>query len=135
MEEENVVEEVGRVKISDEVIAVIAGVASSDIIGVSSMGNSMVGGIAGFLGGKKNISKGIKVDIKDEGVTIDIHIVVMYGVRIPEMAWTIQEKVKKEVEKITGLDVLKVNIHIDGVSMEKEKGEETVIEEQEDEDI
>lgn len=114
-------EDTGRVKISEEVVAIIAGVASAEVEGVNSMGGTLAGGIAEFLGAKRNISKGIKADIKENDVTIDIHVVVNYGVKIPEMAWEIQEKVKAQVESMTGLNVLKVNIHIDGVNIDKTK--------------
>lgn len=76
-----------------------------------------------MLGAKKNPSKGVKVDMNEKSVTIDLYIVVDYGVRIPELSWEIQESVKNNVETMTGLDVLKVNIHIEGVSFAKENAE------------
>ena len=81
------------------------------------------GGIAEMFGAKKNPSKGVKVDMNETTATIDLYIVVDYGVRIPELSWEIQENVKNSVETMTGLDVQKVNIHIEGVSFEKAKEE------------
>lgn len=84
---------------------------------------TFAGGIAEMFGAKKNPSKGVKVDMNETTATIDLYIVVDYGVRIPELSWEIQENVKNSVETMTGLDVQKVNIHIEGVSFEKEKEE------------
>ncbi len=131
--EENVIEEearaeeaeesVGNIKISVDVVSTIAGIATSEIDGVAGMYGTFAGGIAEMLGAKKSPSKGVKVDMNDTNVTIDLYIVVEYGVRIPELSWEIQENVKNNVETMTGLDVEKVNIHIEGVSFEKEREE------------
>lgn len=107
------------IKISDEVVAIIAGIAASDVPGVAGMSGGLVGGISEILG-KKNFSKGIKVDVGEKDATIEIFIIVDYGVRIPDVAWEIQNKVKKSVEDMTGLMVKKVNIHVQGVKVEKE---------------
>ncbi len=123
MEEIKIPENTNSVKISDDVVQIIAGIAAGEVDGVHALGNTLTGGIAELLGGKKPVSRGVKVDIKDETVTIDVHVVVRYGVRIPDVAWNIQEKVKDAVETMTGLSVLKVNIHIDGVNIEKEAAE------------
>lgn len=123
MEEIKIPENSSSVKISDDVVQIIAGIAAGEVDGVHAMGNSLTGGIAELLGGKKPVSRGVKVDIKEETVTIDVHVVVRYGVRIPDVAWNIQEKVKDAVETMTGLEVLKVNIHIDGINIEKEAPE------------
>ena len=117
-------ENVGNVKIAVDVVATIAGIATNEIKGVASMCSSFAGGIAEILGTKKGTSRGVKVEMNDQGTTIDLFIVVDYGVRIPELAWEIQENVKNSVETMTGLDVLKVNIHIEGVSFEKEQKNE-----------
>ena len=121
--EEPVEEETGNVKISLDVVSTIAGIATSEIDGVAGMYGTFAGGIAEMLGAKKSPSKGVKVDMNDTNVTIDLYIIAKYGVRIPELAWEIQENVKNNVETMTGLDVLKVNIHIEGVSFDKEKTE------------
>ena len=120
-EGENADEETGNVKISLDVVSTIAGIATSEVEGVVGMYGTFAGGIAEMLGAKRSPSKGVKVDMNGENVTIDLYIVVQYGVRIPELAWEIQENVKNNVETMTGLNVLKVNIHIEGVSFDKEK--------------
>ena len=84
----------------------------------------MLGGISEVLSGKKNLSKGIKADIKENEAKIDVNIIVEYGVRIPDVAFEIQNRVKKDVETMTGLKVLCVNVHVQGVSMMEEKKEE-----------
>lgn len=116
-------ETVGNIKISIDVVSTIAGIATTEIEGVAGMYGTFAGGIAEMLGAKKNPSKGVKVDMSETSVRIDLYIVVEYGVRIPELAWEIQENVKNNVETMTGLDVQKVNIHIEGVSFEKENEE------------
>lgn len=108
----------GSIKISDEVIATIASVAVSEIDGVCGLMGSIAGEIA-LKFGKKNSNKGIKVSADDKEAVIDISVVVKYGIRIPEIAWEIQENVKKSVESMSGLTVTKVNIHVAGVEFEK----------------
>ncbi|MGE4282234.1 MAG: Asp23/Gls24 family envelope stress response protein [Clostridia bacterium] len=132
MEEEKLIiaEEVGNIKIADEVVSIIAAMAATDVKGVAGMSSGIAGGLAEMLG-KKNLTKGIKVEIKEKEAFIDLHIVVEYGCRIPEVAWEIQEKVKKAVETMTGLVVAKVNIHIQGVNTEKETKKETQSKEEE----
>ena len=110
-------------QISDEVVAIIAGIAANEVKGVAGMSGGLVGGITEMLG-KKNFAKGIKVEVGDKVATIEIYIIVEYGVRIPDVAWEIQNKVKKSVEEMTGLNVLKVNIHVQGVKI----GEKEVVE-------
>lgn len=109
-------ESVGNIKISVEVVSTIAGIAASEINGVSCMYTSFVDGVAQRLGARKNTSKGVRVDMTEKTVTIDLYIVVEYGIKIPELAWEIQENVKTKVESMTGLSVEKVNIHIEGIS-------------------
>ncbi|NLU37241.1 MAG: Asp23/Gls24 family envelope stress response protein [Clostridiales bacterium] len=109
----------GKVTFADEVIAIIAGLAATEIPGVAAMSGGIAGGIVEKLG-KKNLSKGVKVEVGEKETAIDLFIIVDYGVRIPEIAWNIQENVKKAVENMTGLNVIEVNIHIQGVNFEKE---------------
>jgi uncharacterized alkaline shock family protein YloU len=109
------VEEVGTVKISDDVVSIISGIAATEVKGVIGMSGGIAGGIAELLG-RKNQSKGVKVAIGEKEVNIDLHIIVEYGVKIPEVAWEIQDKVKKAVETMTGLNVVEVNIHVQGVA-------------------
>ena len=122
------------IKIANDVISVIAGVAVSEVPGVASMAGGFAGGITEVLSGKKNLSKGIKVDADEKEVRIDVNIIVEYGSRIPDVAYEIQTRVKKSVENMTGLKVSEVNVHVQGVKTEKEVEEkeenEEVIEEQ-----
>ena len=87
------------------------------------MYSSFAGGIAEMLGAKKNPGRGVKVEMGDDVVSIDIYIVVNYGAKIPELAWAVQENVKNNVETMTGLKAQKVNIHIEGISFEKQNAE------------
>lgn len=107
------------IKISDDVVAVIAGVAVSEVSGVAGMAGGFAGGISEVLSGKKNLSKGIKVDVGQKETKIDVNIIVEYGTRIPDVAFEIQNRVKKAVEAMTGLKVIEVNVHVQGVSTEK----------------
>ena len=114
---EEIVEDDG-IEISGDVIAVIAGVAVSEVQGVSGMAGSFAGGISEVLSGKKNLAKGIKVDKEDEKVKIDVNIIVEYGARIPDVAFEIQNRVRTAVENMTGLKVEEVNVHVQGVNTE-----------------
>ena len=116
-------EPIGNIKISVDVVTTIAGIAASEIEGVSCMYTSFVDGVAQRLGARR-ASKGVKVDMSGNDVCIDLYIVVEYGVKIPELAWTIQENVKNSVESMTGLSVSCVNIHIEGISFESDEAEE-----------
>lgn len=107
-----------NIKISDDVVSVIAGVAVSEVPGVAQMSGGFAGGISEVLSGKKNLAKGIKVETGEKETKIDVNIIVEYGVRIPDVAFEIQNKVKKAVENMTGLKVIEVNVHIQGVSTE-----------------
>lgn len=107
-----------NIKIADDVIAVIAGAAASEVPGVASMAGGFAGGISEVFSGKKNFAKGIKVEAGEKETKIDVSIVVEYGVRIPDVAFEIQNRVKKAVEGMTGLKVVEVNVHIQGVNTE-----------------
>lgn len=106
------------IKISSDVIAVIAGVAVSEVPGVYSMAGGFAGGITEVLKGKKNLAKGIKVEATDTKAKIDVNIIVEYGARIPDVAFEIQNRVKKAVENMTGLKVEEVNVQVQGVNTE-----------------
>ena len=128
IEETNVntnIDNEGNVCISNEVVATIASIAAKSVDGVAGMFGSLTGGFAELLG-KKNPSKGVKVTITEKQVKIDMFVVVEYGVKIPEVAWEIQEKTKNEVEAMTGLDVVAVNVNIEGVNTSK-KEDDTAI--------
>ena len=119
-----------EIKIADDVVAVIAGVAVSEVSGVAEMAGGFAGGITEVLSGKKNLAKGIKVEVGEKDTKIDVNIIVEYGVRIPDVAFEIQNRVKKAVETMTGLNVVEVNVHVQGVNTEeKEEVEEIKTEE------
>ena len=113
-----------NIKIADDVVAVIAGMAVSEVSGVYEMAGGFAGGISEVLSGKKNVAKGIKVEVEDKETKIDLNIIVEYGARIPDVAFEIQNKVKKAVETMTGLKVTEVNVHVQGVNIEKLTKEE-----------
>ncbi|MEI3356477.1 MAG: Asp23/Gls24 family envelope stress response protein [Clostridia bacterium] len=113
------------IKISDDVVAVIAGVAVSEVPGVAGMAGGFAGGISEVFSGKKNLAKGIKVEIDEKDVKIDVNIIVEYGSRIPDVAFEIQTRVKKAVESMTGLNVEEVNVHVQGVNTDVSSKEET----------
>jgi len=114
------------IKIANEVIAVIAGKAVSEVPGVASMAGGLAGGITEVLSGKKNLAKAIKVESDGAETQIDVNIVVEYGSRIPDVAFEIQNRVKKAVESMTGLKVAEVNIHVQGVKTESETEVEVI---------
>ena len=125
---EEIALENSNIKIADDVVAVIAGVAVSEVQGVYEMSGGFAGGISEVLSGKKNLAKGIKVEINEKTTKIDVNIIVEYGTRIPDVAFEIQNKVKKAVETMTGLTVTEVNVHVQGVNTNNaivEKKEET----------
>jgi len=107
------------IKIASDVIAVISGVAVSEVKGVFAMAGGFAGGITEVLKGKKNLAKGIKVETENNKAKIDVNIIVEYGARIPDVAFEIQNKVKKSVEEMTGLKVEEVNVHVQGVNTQK----------------
>lgn len=111
--------EVNGIKIAEEVVAKIAGIAALEIKGVYGMTGGFVEGLSEMLG-KKSYSKGVKVQVGEKDATIDLYIIVEYGSRIPDIAWEIQNRVKTSVENMTGLKVLDVNIHVQGVNLPKE---------------
>lgn len=117
----------GQVKISDDVVATIAGLAAAEIEGIWSMSGGFAGNISDLLG-RKNLSKGVKVEVGEEEAAVDINVVVEYGVKIPDVAWKVQENVKSAIETMTGLKVVEVNIHVQGVYIPKKEKE--VVEEE-----
>ena len=122
------------IEISNDVIAVIAGVAVSEVQGVAGMSGGFAGGISEVLSGKKNLAKGIKVDKNENKVKIDVNIIVEYGTRIPDVAFEIQNRVKKAVENMTGLGVEEVNVHVQGVDTNVKKEEKVNKQEEANED-
>lgn len=111
---------IGEVKIADEVVAMIAGLAATEVSGVDSMAGNITNELVGKLG-MKNLSKGVKVDVTEEHVSVDLSLNIKYGYNIPEVGEKVQEKVKSAIENMTGLVVLDVNIRIAGVNLAEEK--------------
>lgn len=106
----------GTITFASEVVATIAGLAAIDINGVAGMSGGFASGVAEFLG-RKNLTKGIKVEVGKEEVAVDIAIIVDYGVSIPEVAENIQNSVIKAIETMTGLNVVEVNISVQGIEV------------------
>ena len=115
---ENSEGETSNMQIAVDVVAIIAGKAVSEAPGVFAMAGGFAGGISEVLSGKKNLSKGIKVDVGEKETKIDVNIIVEYGSRIPDIAFDIQNRVKTAVEGMTGLKVVAVNVHVQGVNTE-----------------
>ena len=107
----------GEVKIADEVVAIIAGLAATEVEGVGSMAGNITNELVSKLG-MKNLSKGVKVKVTEEGVYVDLTLVLKYGYNIPDVSAKVQDKVKSEIENMTGLNVLEVNIRVASVSLE-----------------
>lgn len=120
--------DMGSIQIAPEVIEVIAGLATIEVQGVAGMSGGFAGGIAELLG-RKNLSKGVKVEVGQREAAVDVSIIVEYGNRIPEIAAEIQRNVKRSIEMMTGLTVVEVNVHIHDVhfkTSEKPEDEEAV---------
>jgi uncharacterized alkaline shock family protein YloU len=96
-------------------VAVITGLAATEVEGVAGMSGGVAGGIAEMLG-RRNLSRGVKVDVGEREAAIDLFVIVDYGVRIPDVALRVQENVKQAIESMTGLAVIEVNVHVQGVS-------------------
>lgn len=117
--------DMGNIRIANEVIEIIAGLAATEVVGVAGMSGGVAGGIAELLG-RKNLSKGVKVEVGQKQCAVDVSIVADYGVRIPEVAGEIQDNVKRAIESMTGLEVIEVNVHVLGVNFNKTVVEEAV---------
>lgn len=113
----------GSIRIADDVVKVVAGLAAMEIKGVAGMSGGFAGGIAEMLG-RKNLSKGIKVEVGEKEAAIDLSVIIEYGVRIPDVAAQIQESVKSAVERMTGLVVIEANVNVQGVAFTSETKEE-----------
>lgn len=111
-------DKIGEVQIADEVVAIIAGLAATEVEGVDSMAGNATNEFAGKLG-VKNLSKGVKVEVTEEHVSVNLSLNLKYGYSIPDVCETVQEKVKNAIENMTGLTVLDVNIKIAGVNLDE----------------
>lgn len=108
----------GKVQIADDVVAIIAGLAATEVEGVASMAGNITKEIVSKLG-KKSLSKGVKVDVTDGIVHVNVALNIAYGYSVPKTCTKVQEKVKAAIENMTGLEVSSVDVQIASVSMEK----------------
>ncbi len=115
--------ETGSVRIANEVVSIISGLAATEVKGVAGMSGGVVDGFAELLK-KKNLSKGVKVEVGEKQAAIDLFIIIEYGAKIPDTAYMVQENVKRAVESMTGLEVVEVNVHIQGVEFKQEEAAE-----------
>lgn len=120
--EDNLALSGGEMLISDEVVAITAGVAATEVEGVAGMSSGFAGGIVEAFG-RVNLAKGVKVVTEGDKTTVDLYVILKYGFRIPDVAWNIQEKVKNTVEALTGITVETVNIHVQGIDFDDDGGE------------
>ena len=109
--------EFGQVQIADEVVLIIAGLAATEVKGISTMAGNITKELVSKLG-KKNLSKGVTVDILDGVVSVDVSVNIDYGYSIPDTCKKVQENVKAAIENMTGLEVSEVNVHVASVDME-----------------
>lgn len=121
----------GTVSFATEVVATIAGLAATEVEGVASM-SSQNAGFADMFSRKntRNFTKGVRIDLDGNKVTVDVTIVVEYGSPVPDVARSIQENVKKAIETMSGLDVHAVDVHVSGISFEREQRATAELDEQ-----
>lgn len=112
--------QIGEVRIADEVVAIIAGLAATEVEGVASMAGNVTNELVSRLG-MKNLSKGVKVEVTSEAVSVDLALNMEYGYSIPKTSEQVQDRVKQAIENMTGLSVDEVNIRIAGVRPERQK--------------
>lgn len=109
----------GKVSFANDVIAVIASLAATEVEGVAGLNTGMISGFVEKLG-KKSYTKGVKVEVGTEEVAVDVYLIVNYGVKIHEVSAKVQEAVKKSIENMTGLKVVEVNVYIESVNLPKD---------------
>lgn len=119
-------EDLGRIEISPEVIEVIASLAAIEVVGVGEMYGGFAAGMVEKLGGHSN-RKGVKVDLTDEGITIDVQLIMNYGVSIPEVAEKVQDNIVQKLKRMTALDVSEINIHVVGVRFEHKENDNDAV--------
>lgn len=110
----------GEVQIADEVVTIIAGLAATEVKGVASMAGNITNELVAKLG-MRSLSKGVKIDVGPDSLSVDLGINIEYGYSIPEVSKAVQEKVKNAIETMTGLTVSEVNIRIADVNLENDK--------------
>ncbi|WHY82776.1 Asp23/Gls24 family envelope stress response protein [Siminovitchia fortis] len=112
----------GKIEIAPEVIEVIAGIAASEVEGVAQMRGNFASGVVERLG-KKNHGKGIRVELSEEGIIVDVFCLMNFGVSIPAVAQKVQDNIRQALLNMTALEVEEVNIHIVGVTFDQGKQE------------
>lgn len=122
-------EKYGKITFNSDVIATIAGLATVDVKGVAAMSGGFTSSVVELLG-RKNLTKGVKVEVGDVECAVDLHIIVEYGARIPDVCKEIQSNVREAIETMTGLKVVEVNIHVEGVQIEKKETDNTSAEQE-----
>ena len=110
--------ETGSIRIANEVVSIISGLAATEVKGIAGMSGGVVDGFAELLK-KKNLAKGVKVEVGERQAAIDLFVIIEYGAKIPDTAYLVQENVKRAVESMTGLEVVEVNVHIQGVEFKQ----------------
>ncbi len=115
--------DIGKIKIESDVVAMIAGLAASDTEGVASMSSGITEGLARRVSGK-NVAKGVKVEVGETETAVDLRVIVKYGYKIHEVAINLQQNVKDAVESMTGLHVVEINVHVEGVEILKDEDAE-----------
>ncbi len=109
----------GEITVAEEVVAIIAGIASTEVEGVSSMSGNITNEIVAKLG-MKNLSKGVRVEMNDNNVTVMVSVIVDYAANVPEVSRKVQERIKTSIENMTGLNVAEVNVKIAGIDVSKD---------------
>lgn len=115
----------GRIQIADEVIAIIAGTAALEVEGLAGMVGKITGDLAGMLG-RKNMAKGVKVEVTEQQAIITANIAVRYGYKIHEVSEQVQQRIKTAVETMTGMAAAEINVHVSGIQMGKPERDEKV---------
>jgi uncharacterized alkaline shock family protein YloU len=118
--------ESGSIRIANEVVRIIAGLAASEVKGVVGMSGGVVDGFAELVK-KKNLAKGVKVEVGERQAAVDLFVIIEYGSKIPDIAYMIQENVKRAIESMTGLEVIEVNVHIQGVEFKQDDSYEVKV--------
>lgn len=113
----------GKVEIAPEVIEVIAGIAASEVEGVAQMRGNFASGVVEKLG-KKNHGKGVKVELAEEGIKVDVYCLMKFGVSIPTVAQSIQDNIRQALLNMTALETKEINIHVVGILFENQKQED-----------
>src|SRR6478752_6298008 len=116
----------GKVEIAPEVIEVIAGIAASEVEGVSQMRGNFATGVVERLG-KKNHGKGVKVELTESGIKVDVYCMMKFGVSIPTVAGKVQDNIRQALLNMTALDAEEVNIHVVGIQFENHKNEPDIV--------